>query len=209
MTAFAPDLVYRSTPHRKRIDMMKRTTLLAIAAAITTPAFAAPETYTVDPKHTFPSFEVSHLGFSTQRGRFNASSGKVVLDRAAQKGSIDVVIDARSVDTGLDKLEEHLRGEDFFNVAKYPSITFKSSSVKFNGELPVAAEGELTLLGVTKPVTLTITSFKCGVHPISKKDTCGADATTSILRSDYGLKYALPAVGDQVKLNIQVEATRD
>jgi polyisoprenoid-binding protein YceI len=189
--------------------MMQRTALLAIAAAITTPAFAAPETFTVDPRHTFPSFEVSHLGFSTQRGRFNASSGKITLDRAAQKGSIDVVIDTRSVDTGLDKLEDHLRGEDFFNVAKYPTITFKSGTVKFNGDVPVAAEGELTMLGVTKPVTLTITSFKCGVHPVSKKDTCGADAGASIMRSDFGMKYALPAVGDQVKLNIQVEATRD
>ncbi len=188
---------------------MQKVALLTIAAAIATPALAAPEAFTVDPKHTFPSFEVSHLGFSTQRGRFNASSGKIVLDRAAQKGSIDVVIETKSVDTGLDKLEEHLRGEDFFNVAKYPTITFKSNAVKFNGDVPVAAEGELTMLGVTKPVTLTITAFKCGVHPVSKKDTCGADATTSIVRSEFGLKYALPAVGDQVKLNIQVEATRD
>jgi polyisoprenoid-binding protein YceI len=189
--------------------MMMKTSLFAIAAAIATPAVAAPESFTVDPRHTFPSFEVSHLGFSTQRGRFNASSGKIVLDRAAQKGSIDVVIDTRSVDTGLEKLEEHLRGEDFFNAAKYPTITFKSAAVRFKGDVPVAAEGELTMLGVTKPVTLTISSFNCGVHPISKKDTCGADATTSIMRSEFGMRYALPAVGDQVKLNIQVEATRD
>jgi polyisoprenoid-binding protein YceI len=189
--------------------MMKKAVLFAIAAAISAPAAAAPESFTVDPRHTFPSFEVSHLGFSTQRGRFNKSSGKITLDRAAQRGSIDVVIDTGSVDTGLDKLEEHLRGEDFFNVAKYPTMSFKSNAVKFKGDVPVATEGEFTMLGVTKPVTLTITSFACGVHPVSKKDTCGADATATILRSDFGMKYALPAVGDSVKLLINVEATRD
>jgi len=189
--------------------MMMKTSLFAIAAAIATPAVAAPESFTVDPRHTFPSFEVSHLGFSTQRGRFNASSGKIVLDRAAQKGSIDVVIDTRSVDTGLEKLEEHLRGEDFFNVAKFPAMTFKSSTLKFSGDVPVAAEGELTLLGVTKPVTLAITAFKCGQHPIAKKEACGADATTTIRRSDFGMSYALPAVGDEVKLVINVEAFKD
>jgi len=188
---------------------MRKAVPFAIAAAIAIPAIAAPESFTVDPRHTFPSFEVSHLGFSTQRGRFNKTSGKIALDRAANTGSVDIVIDTASLDTGLDKLEEHLRGEDFFNVAKYPTMFFRSSAVSFKGDVPVAADGELTMLGVTKPVTLTITSFACGVHPISKKDTCGADATASILRSDFGMKYALPAVGDTVKLLIQVEATRD
>jgi polyisoprenoid-binding protein YceI len=188
---------------------MKRAVLCAIAAATSVSATAAPESFTVDPRHTFPSFEVSHLGFSTQRGRFDKTSGKISLDRAAQKGSIEIVVDTTSVDTGLDKLEEHLRGEDFFNVAKYPTMTFKSNAIKFKGDVPVAAEGELTLLGVTRPVTLTISSFACGVHPVSKKDTCGADASAAIQRSDFGMKYALPAVGDTVKLLIQVEATRD
>ena len=189
--------------------MKTKLALLSIACAVATPAVGATETYTIDPKHTLPSFEINHLGFSTQRGRFNATSGKITLDREAKRGTVLVTIETASVDTGVAKLEEHLRGEDFFNVAKFPAMTFKSSTLKFSGDVPVAAEGELTLLGVTKPVTLAITAFKCGQHPIAKKEACGADATTTIRRSDFGMSYALPAVGDEVKLVINVEAFKD
>jgi len=189
--------------------MTRKLALVSIAAMTAAPAFAAPESYSIDPKHTLPSFEINHLGFSTQRGRFNTTSGKITLDREAKRGSVLVNIETASVDTGVAKLEEHLRAEDFFNVAQYPTMTFKSNNLKFNGEVPVAAEGELTLLGVTKPVTLAITAFKCAPHPIAKKEACGADATTTIKRSDFGMKYALPAVGDEVKLVINVEAFKD
>jgi polyisoprenoid-binding protein YceI len=189
--------------------MKQKLTLLWVAAAFATPALAAPENYTIDPKHTLPSFEINHLGFSTQRGRFNSTSGKITLDREAKRGTVLVTIDTASVDTGVAKLEEHLRAEDFFNVAQYPTMTFKSNNMKFNGDVPVAAEGELTMLGVTKPVTLTLTSFKCGPNPVAKKDACGADATATVKRSDFGMKYGLPAVGDEVKLMINVEAFKD
>ncbi|MGH8670452.1 MAG: YceI family protein [Burkholderiales bacterium] len=186
-----------------------RIAAVVLASIVTLPVAAEPVTYTVDPTHTFPSFEVSHIGFSTQRGRFNASSGKIMLDRAAKLGSIDIAIDTSSIDTGLAKLEEHLRSEDFFNVAKFPTITFKSDRVRFNGKRPVSARGDFTMLGVTKPVSLAITNFKCGQHPVNKKFLCGADASTSFRRSDYGMSYALPAVGDVVKINIQIEASDD
>jgi polyisoprenoid-binding protein YceI len=186
---------------------MKKVLFAALAAAAA-PALAA-ESYSVDARHTFPGFEVNHLGFSTQRGRFNKTSGKIILDRQAKSGSVDIVIDAASVDTGLDKLEEHLRGEEFFNVEKFPTLSFKSKSVKFSGDKPSAVEGDFTMLGVTKPVTLTISAFNCGVHPINKKEVCGADAVAVIRRSEFGMTKYVPGVSDEVKLVIQVEAFKD
>jgi polyisoprenoid-binding protein YceI len=175
------------------------------ASALSLPLFAA-DSYTVDPRHTFPSFEVLHLGFSTQRGRFNKTGGKIVLDRAAGTGSVDIVIDAASVSTGEPKLEEHLRSEDFLHVQQHPTITFKSTKLNFDGDKLVSVEGELTIRGVTRPTTLTVTNFRCGPHPMNKQEMCGADATTIIKRSDFGVKYAIPAVADEVKLEINVEA---
>lgn len=189
--------------------MKQKLALLSLSALFAAPVFAAPENYTIDPRHTLPAYEVNHLGFSTQRGRFNTTSGKITLDRAAKSGTVQVSIDTSSVSSGVPKLDEHLRGEDFFDVAQHPTMTFKSSNLKFNGDVPVAAEGELTIRGVTKPVTLTITSFKCGPNPIAKKDACGADANTNVKRSDFGMKFALPALGDDVKLLINVEAFKD
>lgn len=183
--------------------------LLALAcAAVGTPAAAA-DSYTIDPTHTFPSFEVSHLGFSIQRGRFNRSSGKIALDTAAKSGSIDVSIDATSIDTGLAKLEEHLRSEEFFDTAKYPTITFASKSLKFDGDRLVSADGNFTMHGVTKPITLMLDHFKCAPHPMTKKPHCGANATASIKRSEFGIAKYVPSVGDDVKISIQVEAIRD
>jgi polyisoprenoid-binding protein YceI len=168
----------------------------------------AADVYTIDPRHTFPSFEISHFGFSTQRGRFNKTMGKIVLDRPAKSGSVEVTIDTASIDTGLDKLEEHLRGVDFFNTTIYSSMTFKSSKITFNADALDKVEGELTMLGVTKPLTLSVTRFRCGIHPTLKREVCGADVTGTLKRSDFGMKYALPAVGDEVKLIIQVEAIK-
>lgn len=186
---------------------------IALATVLTSALAALPaaasETYSLDARHTFPSFEVNHLGFSIQRGRFNKTSGKVTLDTAARTGTADITIEAASVDTGLDKLEEHLRGEDFFNVAKYPTITFKSSKFDFEGDKVKSVAGELTMLGVAKPVTLTASYFNCGVHPMNKKKMCGGDFVTSIKRTDFGMKYAVPAVADEVTLRIQVEAFKD
>ena len=185
-----------------------------IAAALVTllaaaPALAAVETYTIDPRHTFPSFEVNHLGFSLQRGRFNKTSGKVTVDREARQGSIEVTIDANSVNTGVDKLEEHVRGEDFLNTAKHPTITFKSTSMAFEGDKVKSASGDLTMAGVTRPVTLTAEMFNCAAHPMNKQPMCGGEFVARIKRSDWGIKYAIPALADEMLLRISVEATRD
>jgi len=177
-----------------------------LAALFTGTAMAAPETYQIDPKHTFPSFEIGHLGFSTQRGRFNATRGTIVLDRAKQTAEVDITVDAHSISTGVAKLEDHLRSPDFFDVAKYPTITFKSTGARFEGDKLAAIDGTLTMRGVSRPVTLTVTSFYCGTNPVVKKPACGADAVAEIKRSDFGINYALPALRDDVKLLIQVEA---
>lgn len=189
---------------------MKRPALAcALAAAFAVSSAAASDSYSLDSRHTFPSFEVNHLGFSIQRGRFNKTSGKITFDAAAKKGTAEITIDAASVDTGLDKLEEHLRGEDFFNVARFPTITFKSDKFDFEGDKVKSVSGNLTMLGVTKPVTLSAAHFNCGVHPMNKKAMCGGDFATTVKRTDFGMKYAVPAVADEVALRIQVEAFKD
>lgn len=180
-----------------------------VAATLAALPASALETYTLDSSHTFPSFEVLHLGFSVQRGRFNRTTGKVSLDPAARKGSAEITIDAASIDTGLDKLEEHLRSEDFFDVSKHPSITFRSQRFHFEGDRVKSVEGELTMRGVTRPLTLEARHFHCGPHPMNKKQVCGGDFAATVKRSDFGMKYAVPAVADEVALRIQVEAFRD
>lgn len=188
---------------------MNRTSILAaLVGALSLPAFAA-DSYTIDPRHTFPSFELSHQGFSFQRGRFNKTAGKMTLDTAARTGSIDVAIDAASIDTGLEELEKHLRGEDFFDVAKYPTLAFKSKALRFDGDKVVGADGELTMHGVARPVSLNIDHFRCAPNPMNKKPTCGANATATIKRSEFGVSKYVPAVGDEVKIAIQVEAVKD
>lgn len=181
---------------------------LLAAACAAAPAFAA-ETYTIDTRHTYPTFEVKHLGLSTQRGRFNKVSGKVMLDRAGKSGAVDLAIDAASIDMGIDKWDEHMKSEDFFHVAKFPTMTFKSDKLRFDGDKLVGVDGQFTLLGVTKPVSLQVTHFFCGPHPMTKKDACGADATGTIKRSEFGMTKFLPGVGDEIVLRIPVEAMKD
>ena len=188
---------------------MKKLVAFAVAASLSTIAFAAPETYIIDDKHTLPRFEYSHFGYSTQLSRFDKTSGKIIMDRAAKTGSVDVTIDAKSVDTGYPLFNEHIQGEDFFDTAKYPTITFKSKNMRFDSDKLVAVEGELTVKGVTKPVTLTVTSFQCMPHPMLKKDACGANATTKIKRSEFNAGKYAPAVSDEVTLTIPVEAIKE
>jgi len=183
-------------------------TTFLMTAAFALPATAA-DSYTVDPAHTFPNFEINHLGFSTMHGRFGATTGKITLDTAAKSGSIDITIDATSIDTGHAKRDTHLKSDEFFNVAKFPTLAYKSSKLKFNGDKLSGADGELTMLGVTKPVSLAVTAFNCGPHPMNKKPMCGANATATIKRSDFGLSTYVPAVGDEVKITIEVEAGKD
>lgn len=190
--------------------MIKSSTLVALLFTASLPlgGYAA-DSYTADPYHTYAHFSVSHLGFSTLQGRFDQSSGKVTLDRAAKNGSVDITIEAASLSTGYGKRDDHLKSPDFFNVAENPKITFKSTSVKFKGDTPATVEGNLTLLGVTKPVTLSINAFKCGTNPMNKKEACGAAASAQIRRSDFGMKYGLPNIGDDIGLVFEIEVYKD
>ncbi len=165
--------------------------------------------YTIDPEHTYPSFEISHLGFSTMRGRFDKTSGKLTMDLAKKTGSVEIIIDAASISTAHAKRDKHLRSPDFLNTAEYPQITYKSTKVAFTSNSTLKITGNLTLAGVTKPVTLDVTNIQCGTHPFSKKQLCGFDANTTIKRSDFGVKYGLPAIGDEMKLLFEVEAFKD
>ena len=188
---------------------MKRIAILALTVSVALPAFAAPETYVVDGTHTFPSFSYTHLGFSTQQSRFDKTTGKITIDRAAKTGSLDVSIDAKSVNTGVEVFNGHLKGEDYFNVEKFPVITFKSSNFKFDGDKPATINGDLTIKGITKPVTLAVTSFNCAPHPFTKKEVCGANASTRIKRSEFNAGKNAPAVSDEVTLYIAVEAIKE
>lgn len=185
-------------------------TVAVLALAITAGRAAAQETYTIDPVHSQPTFEARHMGFSQQRGSFAKSAGKITLDRAAKKGTVEVVIDTTSIKTFDPRLDDQMKSENFFNVAKYPTLTFKGSNVVFDGDRVVQVDGDLTMLGVTKPVSLKVANFVCGEHPINKKPMCGAEATTTIVRSEWGMKYGLPkAVSDEIRLTIPIEAYRE
>ena len=187
----------------------KLSAALIVSATAATAAFAAPETYNIDATHTFPNFSYSHFGMSTQVSKFDKTTGTVTLDKEAKTGSVDVVIDTQSVDTGFDVFNGHIQGEDFLDTAKYPTATFKSTKVRFEGDKPVAVDGELTIKGVTKPVTLTITSFINQPHPMMKKDAIGANATTKISRTEFNAGKYAPNVGDEVTIDLAVEAIKE
>ncbi len=187
---------------------MQRNTLFALLALSISAASQA-QSYKIDPAHTYPSFEADHKGISVWRGKFTKTEGTVSLDRSAKTGSMNITIDATSIDFGHEKMSTHAKGKDMFNAAQFPSITYVGKSMRFNGEQPVSVEGELTLLGVTKPVTLTINKFKCIQDAMSKKEICGADASAEFKRSDFGLNFALNwGFSPDVKLAIQVEAMK-
>jgi len=167
------------------------------------------DTYTIDARHTFPQYEVTHFGTSKQRGRFDKTEGKLTFDAQAHKGSVEVTIQTASVSSGLDKLDEHLKGADFFNVAQFPKMTFKSDNFVFEGDTPKKVNGELTLLGVTRPVSFDVDFFHCGVNPMLLRTVCGADLRATIKRSDFGMKALVGPVSDDVLLRVNVEAIND
>ena len=182
---------------------------LAIALAATaSSSFAAPETYGIDNNHTFPSFSYNHLGFSVQMSRFNKTTGKIVFDKIAKTGEVDITIDTTSVDTGSSLFNEHIQAEDFLNTAKFPTAIFKSSKVTFNGDKPEKIEGNLTLKGITKPVTLTVTGFHAMQHPMNKKEAIGANATALVKRTDFNMGKYAPNVSDEVRIDIAIEAIK-
>lgn len=186
---------------------------LFLATALTMTALAvsaAPATYNLDPTHTYPSFEADHFGgLSVWRGKFTKTAGQVVLDRAAKTGTIDVTVQTDSIDFGLAKLDEHAKGPDLFDVEKFPTATYKGKFTAFKGDVPTEAQGEFTLHGVTRPLTLKINRFKCMPHPMLKKEVCGADASAELNRADYGVSYGQAYGFDMgVKLQIQVEGVK-
>jgi polyisoprenoid-binding protein YceI len=188
--------------------LTKLTAALIFAAVAAAPALAAPETYVVDGNHTFPRFSYNHLGYSIQMSRFDKATGTVTLDKAAKTAAVDIVIDTKSVNTGSATFNEHIQGEDFLDTAKHPTATFKSTKVNFDGDKPASIEGNLTLKGVTKPVTLTVTNFKAAPHPMLKKDAIGANATTKVKRTDFNMGKNVPYVGDEVTIDIAIEAVK-
>jgi polyisoprenoid-binding protein YceI len=196
------------------IPAFPRPLAAALASLLLLPAGAvfADETYTFDPVHSQPRYEIQHMrGLSTQIGYFTKLNGKVTLDRAAKKGSIDVTIDTTSIKThDAGRLDTIVKGEQYFNVEKYPTMTFKSSNLVFDGDKIVGAEGELTMIGVTKPVSLKVTNFACGENPFNKKPMCGGEATANIKRSEWGMKAGIPmSSSDDVRITIPIEAYRE
>ena len=187
---------------------LKQLFIALLASGVAATAFAAADTYKIDPSHTYPSFEADHMGLSVWRGKYTKTSGTVTLDRASKTGSLDILIDAASIDFGLEAMNAHAKKDDFFDVAKFPNVTYKSKSITYTGDTPTSITGELTLHGVTKPVTLTLNKFKCIMHPMLKKEVCGADATATFNRGDFGITKGLPMFSPEVKLAIQVEAVK-
>lgn len=182
----------------------------AVFSLIAGSALAAPVTYQIDPSHTYPSFEADHMGgLSVWRGKFTKSSGTIVLDKEKSTGTVDVTVDTSSIDFGHEKLDEHAKSPEIFDVAKYPTATYKGTLAGFKNGAPTEVKGEFTLHGVTKPLTLKIDQFLCKPNPMTKKEVCGADASGTFNRADYGVNF-----GDKygfkmdVKLAIQVEGVR-
>jgi polyisoprenoid-binding protein YceI len=195
--------------------MKKSLATLMLAAAPLTAA-AAPESFTIDPLHSGVLFAIDHQGLAMVHGRFNKFSGKFTLDRAAKDGSVELVIDTASVDTNENdkgsrarSRDEHLRSADFFNAAEFPRMTYKSTKVVYTGDNPSSIEGQLTLLGVTKPVTLKVDRFKCNPASATAKERCGGDASGKLKRSDFGMSRGIPNIGDELVLTVAIEAAKD
>lgn len=189
---------------------MIRKIFIAASALVAGAALAEPATYKIDPAHTYPSFEADHMGgMSLWRGKFNTTSGTVTLDRAAKTGEVDVTIDVASINFGHEKMNEHAKSADMFDVAKFPTATYKGKFSKWNGDVPTEVTGELTLHGVTKPVKLTINTFMCKANPMTKKESCGADAVAQINRADFGVNFGANfGFKMETKILISIEAGR-
>jgi polyisoprenoid-binding protein YceI len=188
------------------------------AAALPLSAGAAPEAYTLDPYHSFPYFEADHWGYTAIRGRFDRMTGRFTIDPDARTGTAELTISTATVTTGDNvrgdrprSRDEHLRSPDFFNVAEFPAMTFQGKTTKWSGDAPAVIDGQLTLLGVTKPLTLTVIHWKCGPDPRTqgKRQMCGGNFTGSLRRSDFGMQFMTPGIGDEVKLWIGIEAFRN
>lgn len=197
--------------------MFSKSMLFLFAVALPASAVAAPESYDVDPFHSYPHFEVLHAGMGKIRGRFDKTEGNFTVDAAGKSGTVELTIHTASLTTGdgdrgarKRSRDEHLRSPDFFNATEFPTMTFKGNATKWDGDSLKQIDGQLTLLGVTKPINLAVEHFKCGPDPRTKgqRYMCGIVATGSFKRSDFGMKFALGGVGDDVQLWIGIEAFR-
>ena len=184
------------------------TAALVFSLFLAAPALAEPETYIIDDSHTFPRFSYTHLGLSTQQSIFDRTSGSITIDREARTGEVEIEIDMTSVNTGYSEFNEHIQAEEFLHTEEFPTATFRSTEVIFDGDTPTSVEGELTIKGITRPVTLEITRFAAAEHPIQQRPAIGADATTTILRSDFDAGRFAPAVSDEVRIDIAMEAIK-
>jgi polyisoprenoid-binding protein YceI len=188
---------------------MKSILITAVALAVTTLAQAERSTYNADPTHTFVNFEVKHFGTSTLRGRFDKKEGSVTIDRATKTGKAEFTIDIGSVSTGVPMLDTHLKSKDFFNAAEAPTAKFVGDKFTFDSNNKVTSvAGTLTMAGKTQPATLAASNFNCYENPMLKREVCGGDFETTIVRSQYGITYGLPGIPDNVRLLIQVEAVK-
>jgi polyisoprenoid-binding protein YceI len=190
--------------------VIKTALLAAMLTLVAGSVLADPVTYQIDPAHTYPSFEADHFGgLSVWRGKFDKTSGSIVLDKEKGTGTVDLSVDTSSIDFGHPKLNEHTKSAEMLDVEKYPIATYKGTLTGFKNGVPTAVDGQFTLHGVTRPLRLTINQFKCVTFPMDKKEHCGADASATFNRADYGISY-----GDKygfkmdVKLAIQVEGVR-
>ncbi|MFA9215831.1 MAG: YceI family protein [Sphingomonadaceae bacterium] len=186
---------------------MKKLLLLSLFSGVVQ---AAPANYTIDPSHTFPSFEADHMGISVWRGKINTNSGTVLLDKDAGYGIVDINIDLSSIVFGQDALNKLAQGSDFFDLAKFPKTSYRGKLTAFANGAPTELVGELTLHGVTKPLTLKIAKFKCIPHPMLKRELCGADAYAVFQRDQFGLGAGKDyGFNMDVNLRIQVEAVKN
>ncbi len=188
---------------------LRRSACAAVALACAVPALAQAPNYAIDPTHTFVNYENGHYGTTTNRGRFSTKDGTLFFDRANQQGKVEIVIDISSVNTGVDFLNRQIQGKDFFNVADYPTGTFVSDKFVFDGDKVSEVHGQLTLKGKTHPVVLKATKFNCYINPLFKREVCGGDFETNIVRSQWDILWGLQfGFEDAVKLIIQVEAIK-
>ncbi len=188
---------------------MNKFVVVSALIAVFASAHAEPATYAIDPTHTFASFEITHFGTSTYRGRFDKKEGSVQIDRAAKTGKVEISIDVASISTGVEALNTHLKNKDFFNTAEFPTAKFVGDKFVFNGDKVAEVSGTLTMMGKTNPVTLKATGFNCYANPMLKREVCGGDFETTLLRSQWGITTYIGAVlPDAVRLLVQVEAIK-
>jgi polyisoprenoid-binding protein YceI len=191
--------------HKSLLAASLATAMLAVSFG----AQAQSATYAIDPTHTFVTFEIDHLGISTNRGRFDKKEGSVQFDRAGKAGKVELTIETNSINTGVAQFNRHLQSKDFFNSEEFPTAKFVGDKFSFDGNRVTEVAGTLTLLGKTQPVVLKAKRFNCTEHPMLKREVCGGDFETTIARSQWGMNWGLDrGFQDNVRLVVQVEAVK-